>query len=131
MARPSKYKPEYAELAMNYCLLGATDAEVAAFLGIGLRTVADWKIAHTDFAEAMSTGKDKADAKVVGALYKNATGGNVTAQIFWLKNRRKEDWRDKVDHSLTGPDGGPVQFQSVTRKVIDPRDPGEPEPKPQ
>jgi hypothetical protein len=87
--------------------------------------VADWKVTHECFAEAMSTGKHKADAKVVGALYKNAVGGNVTAQIFWLKNRRKEDWRDKVDHSLTGPDGGPVQFQTVTRKVIDPREPGD------
>lgn len=39
--RPSKYKPEYAELAMNYCLLGATDVEIAKFLGVSLRTVAD------------------------------------------------------------------------------------------
>jgi hypothetical protein len=23
--------------------------------------------------------------------------GDVTAQIFWLKNRKKKDWRDKVE----------------------------------
>ena len=23
--------------------------------------------------------------------------GDVTAQIFWLKNRKKQDWRDKVE----------------------------------
>ena len=27
-------------------------------------------------------------------LYKNALAGNVTAQIFWLKNRRPAEWRD-------------------------------------
>lgn len=100
--RPSKYKPEYAELAQNYCMQGATDAEVAGFLGVSLRTVGDWKLAHTDFAEAMSTGKEQADAKVIGALYRNALAGNVTAQIFWLKNRRKEDWRDRVETEHSG-----------------------------
>jgi hypothetical protein len=119
--RPSKYKAEYAELAMNYCLLGATDAEIAAFLGIGLRTLHEWKKAYPKFSDALTTGKDKADAKVVGALYRGALAGNTTAQIFWLKNRRKDDWRDKVDHSLTGADGGPVQYQAVERKIIDPK----------
>jgi hypothetical protein len=30
-------------------------------------------------------------------LYRNALAGNVTAQIFWLKNRRPSEWRD-VQH---------------------------------
>jgi hypothetical protein len=119
--RPSKYKPEYAELAMNYCLLGATDVEIAQFLGVSLRTVADWKVVHEDFAEALTTGKEKADAKVVGALYRGALAGNTTAQIFWLKNRRKEDWRDKVDHEVAGKDGAPIQYERVERKIIDPK----------
>lgn len=119
--RPSKFKPAYCELAQNFCLLGATDADVARFLGIGLRTIQDWKVDHPEFAEAMNHGKDRADAKVVGALYKNAVGGNVTAQIFWLKNRRKEDWRDKIDHEVAGKDGGPVQYQRLERHIVDPK----------
>lgn len=27
---------------------------------------------------------------------------NVTAQIFWLKNRMPEDWRDKTEHEHSG-----------------------------
>ena len=27
-------------------------------------------------------------------LYRNALAGNTTAQIFWLKNRRPDRWRD-------------------------------------
>lgn len=117
--RPSKYKPEFAELAMNYCLLGATDDDIAAFLHIGVRTLQDWKKAYPEFAEALNHGKQQADAKMVGAAFRNGLAGNATIQIFWLKNRL--GWRDKVDHALTGPDGGPVQYQAIERKIIDPK----------
>jgi len=33
---------------------------------------------------------------------------DVTAQIFWLKNRKRKKWRDKQDHELSGPDGAPL-----------------------
>ena len=36
---------------------------------------------------------------VENALFKNAIEGNTTAQIFWLKNRRPDKWRDKREHS--------------------------------
>ncbi len=36
---------------------------------------------------------------------------DVTAQIFWLKNRQKEFWRDKIDHEHTGKDGGPIECE--------------------
>ena len=38
---------------------------------------------------------------------------SVTAQIFWLKNRKKEQWRDVIKTELTGEDGKPVEFQQV------------------
>lgn len=33
---------------------------------------------------------------------------DVTAQIFWTKNRRKENWRDKIDHSLGADKDNPI-----------------------
>lgn len=117
--RPTKYKAEFAELAMNYCLLGATDAEVAEFLGVGVRTLQDWKQAHPDFAGAMNHGKDQADAKMIGSLYRNGLTGNVTAQIFWLKNRRA--WKDRVDHSIGGIDGKPIDM-NLTVEFVKPKD---------
>jgi hypothetical protein len=45
--------------------------------------------------------------------------GNVTAQIFWLKNRQKEYWRDKQDYEHTGKDGGPVEMH-ITHRIVDP-----------
>jgi hypothetical protein len=38
---------------------------------------------------------------------------NVTAQIFWLKNRKKEQWRDVTRNEVTGADGKAVEFQQV------------------
>ena len=37
-----------------------------------------------------------ADFEVESALFKKAKMGDVTAQIFWLKNRKPKQWRDKV-----------------------------------
>lgn len=110
MARKSDYRPEYAEQASNYCLLGATDADLAQFFGVTRRTITNWKNDHPDFADALQS-KEHADSQVIGALFRNALNGNVTAQIFWLKNR--QGWRDKQEVEHSGKDGSPLQVQIV------------------
>lgn len=37
---------------------------------------------------------------------------DVTAQIFWLKNRKPDEWRDKRENTHMGADGGPIQTQN-------------------
>lgn len=128
--RPSKYKPEYCELATNYCLLGSTDEELAAFFDVALSTLNKWKKEYPNFSESIKEGKAVADAKVAQSLYNRALGyshldtkfatheGKITdtkeytkhyapdptSAIFWLKNRQKEKWRDKneVDVKVDG-----------------------------
>ena len=139
MARPTKYRAEYAEQARKLCLLGATDQELADFFEVEVRTVYRWKGDHEEFCQSLKAGKDEADNRVERSLYQQAIGyeqdevkifmpaqaetpvyapfrakvaPNVTAAIFWLKNRKRGEWRDKVETELTGPDGGPIQ---VTR----------------
>jgi hypothetical protein len=106
MSRPSAYRKYHAELAQNYALLGATDEEIANFLGVTDRTLRTWKKAHPAFAEALNHGKMHADARMIGAAFRNGLAGNATIQIFWLKNRL--GWRDKTE--VTGANGGPVQL---------------------
>jgi len=36
---------------------------------------------------------------------------DTTAQIFWLKNRKPNEWRDKQQTELTGKDGGAIEIQ--------------------
>lgn len=101
MSRHTDYLPEYAELARNYCLLGATDIDLAGFFGVTERTLTTWKKRFPDFAAALQSGKTPADARVARSLYDRAISGDVTACIFWLKNRQKHAWRDRheIDHS--------------------------------
>lgn len=115
---PSKYKPEYADEAMKLCLLGAKDKELADFFNVSESTLNKWKIDYPEFSESLREGKENADAKIAHSLYQQALQGNTTAQIFWLKNRRRQDWRDKQEHELSGPGGEPIQ--TITRTIVDP-----------
>ncbi len=121
MARPSSYKPEYAKQAEKLANLGATDQEVADFFGVDVRTVHRWKHDHEEFCHSLKAGKSAADERVERSLYQRAVGyeqdevkifmpsgaeepvyapyrakvaPDVTAAIFWLKNRRSDAWRD-------------------------------------
>lgn len=130
--RPSDYRPAYAEGASKLARLGATDVEIADFYDVDVRTIYRWKIAHDEFSHALKVGKEEADARVERALYHRAVGyeqqdvkifmpagkddpvyaeytakiaPDVTAAIFWLKNRRPDEWRDKQIVDSTSSDG--------------------------
>lgn len=134
--RPSNYRPEYAAQAEKLAALGATDQEVADFFEVDVRTVYRWKHDHDAFCQALKTGKDIADERVERSLYQKAIGyeqdevkifmpagaeepvyapfrakvaPDTTAAIFWLKNRRAQQWRDVKAQEISAPDGGPIQ----------------------
>lgn len=44
----------------------------------------------------------------VYAPYREHVPPDTTACIFWLKNRRPAQWRDKIQQELAGPDGAPL-----------------------
>lgn len=122
MARKSKYdthvKP-YLDEIQGWAMSGLTDEQIADNLSIAVCTLYEYKKKYPEFADALKKGKDIADAQVVNALYKTATGfvyyeettnavgdvvsvqkyakPNTTAQIFWLKNRQPDRWRDKTE----------------------------------
>ena len=75
---------------------GLTDEQIAHNMGIRRTTLYDWKNKYPDINDALKKGKEIVDYEVENALLKRAKQGDVTAQIFWLKNRRPEKWRDKV-----------------------------------
>lgn len=75
---------------------GLTDVQIAKNIGITTSTLYEWKNKYPDFSEAIKESKEVADYEVESALFKKAKMGDVTAQIFWLKNRKPKQWRDKV-----------------------------------
>ena len=120
--RPSGYQPDFAVQAKKLCELGATDIEIADFFEVSDRTVYRWQLKYPEFCQALKAGKDAADDRVERSLYHKATGytfesekifqyegtivrtptrehvpPDTVSMIFWLKNRRPEQWREKTE----------------------------------
>lgn len=139
--RPSGYQSTFDKQAEKLCSLGATDIEIADFFEITVRTLYRWKHDHEGFCQALNIGKASADQRVVHSLYQRAVGyeqeavkifmpagakepvyapyreritPDTTAQIFWLKNRRPELWRDKHELEHTGK----VSVTSITDEEL-------------
>lgn len=118
IGRPSSYREEYAAKTAKLCLRGATDLELAREFGVSEVTINAWKKAHPTFLKALKAGKDEADSNVAASLYKRALGTDrvppdTTACIFWLKNRRPLEWRDKQSLEHSGPAGGPIEVRTA------------------
>jgi hypothetical protein len=120
--QPTSYKPEYDELAHNYCLLGATNEVLGDFFGVTSRTIDNWIATHPDFADAVYRGRAVADAVVVRALFERAKGfshqvsrttlyrgkeqtvtntvsypPDTQACMFWLRNRQRQYWQARAE----------------------------------
>ena len=100
---------------------GCLDVDIAKKIGINTATLYTWKKKYSKFNDALKKGKEVVDTEVENALLKRALGykysevktesfsdgsvkktvivkempSDVTAQIYWLKNRKPENWRDK------------------------------------
>lgn len=74
---------------------GLTDEQIAHNCGITATTLYEWKNRFPEISEALKKGKEVVDYQVENALLNKALGGDTTAQIFWLKNRKPDKWRDK------------------------------------
>lgn len=109
MGRKSKYD-EFIDrggltLVQGWARDGLTDDQIAHNIGIRRSTLYEWKNKHTDFADSIKKSKEVADFEVESALYSKACSGDVTAQIFWLKNRKPDKWRDKTDMTVAPSNG--------------------------
>ena len=110
---------------------GLIDEQIAHNMGIKRQTLYEWENRFPDIADAIKKGKAPVDIQVENALLKKALGyeyeetiteieelagghqkkhirkvtkhcpPDTTAQIFWLKNRRPDRWRDKVEQVQT------------------------------
>jgi transcriptional regulator with XRE-family HTH domain len=151
--RPSAYKAEFAQIAYRHCLLGATDKDLAAAFGVSEQTINSWKSAYPKFLESLKKGKADADATIAESLFHRAKGyshkavkimqhdgaafdheytehypPDTAACIFWLKNRRPDQFRNnpevsvnihnevKADLSKPVEEWGEAEFEAELRK---------------
>lgn len=128
----SRYNPKvYDSIAGTLAGLGYTQMEMSKKMGICRHTFNKWRKENESFNLAITDGARDADEKVVNSLYKRATGyscpdmhistylGEVTmtpytkhyppdptSMIFWLKNRDRDNWREKqvIAHEIADAD---------------------------
>lgn len=111
---------------------GLTDEQIAHNVGIARGTLYDWKRKYPSIDEALKRGKEVIDIEVENALLKRALGyeyeevkktlstdpngesyeryesvkktalPDPTSIIFWLKNRKPQEWRDKKEMEVSG-----------------------------
>ena len=110
-------------LAANLKRDGKTNSEVAKILGISESTLYKYKAESKEFSEALNEGAAVVDSMVEQSLLSRALGytidelktatkdgiftdekivskhypPDVTAMIFWLKNRKSDEWRDRIE----------------------------------
>lgn len=130
--RPSKYDPEvFPRTAKFMAQRGAIQSEIADCLGVTTRTLQNWIVQFPEMQEAISVGVEAFNTRVERSLAECATGfwvtweeqvvvglgdkerievvtrrkyypPNTTAQIFFLKNRMADRYRDVQEHRVQG-----------------------------
>jgi len=126
--RPTRYHQTYhPKLVELLARLGFSDQEAADYLGISKATFYNWRKKYKQFLDSIKKGKDSIDDQVENALAKKALGfrekaikifhyqgqiitkeyeeyypPDVGAICFWLKNRRRDRWKDRWDVNVNG-----------------------------
>jgi hypothetical protein len=87
---------EAREMASN----GLTVAQIADCLGMSESTLYGKQNEYTEFVGAIKRGRAEGIHKVSNALFEKATQGNVTAMIYYLKVRDRENWGENQPEPL-------------------------------
>lgn len=129
--QPSKYDPKFAPIAKKMAKLGAINMDLAEAFEVSLNTIKNWQASEPEFKAACTLPKEVANEKVERSLFERATGysyhavkifmtkdGDIiehdyiehvppetAACIFWLKNRKPDEWKDKREY-----EGGDIKI---------------------
>jgi len=86
------------EQVENLASRGLGTTQIARALGVSWDTIDRNRKRSADFEDALKRGKARGLAQVTNSLFTSATDGNVTAQIFYLKNQDPKTWKDRVEN---------------------------------
>lgn len=89
----------------------------AGHIGVSRGTLNVWMAESLEFLEAVSRAKAKCllawEQKGLRVADNGGTGGQSTLIVFGLKNMGGDEWFDKQEHTLAGPNRGPIQSISL------------------
>jgi hypothetical protein len=139
--RPTKFDAKMVERIKLLALRGYTDVEMCKILDVSEASLNNWKQKNAGFLESLKDWKSVADGEVEASLFHRAKGyshpedkifndngaplvvpttkhypPDSTAAIFWLKNRRPQDWRDRVEVEHSGSVVTEIELRVVDTK---------------
>lgn len=131
VGRPTKFREEFIKWAEKFAKLGATNADLAKSFEVDTAQITRWMQSIPAFRTAIASGREYADANMADSLYRRGMGATVKqrkpvtlrdangktyveiaeyeesyppdtmAASLWLRNRRPDLWRDRVEHDVT------------------------------
>ena len=113
VGRPTLYKPEYCEEVIALGKIGKSVEAIGAILGVGTKTLYNWRDQHEDFLHALDMAKefelqwweDIAQTHMI----ENKESDKINATI-WSRSmaaRFPKKYREQVKQEITGADGAP------------------------
>ena len=81
--------------------LGFNMEQIATVIGLKSSTFYRNQSLFREIEERIKKGRLSAIGKVSNALFNSALSGNITAQIFYLKNRAPEMYQDVIQQKFT------------------------------
>jgi hypothetical protein len=139
------FLPDYLTEVKAIAMRGFSDRDMARAFGTSYSTFKKWKKIYPSFRDAIEKGRTHADAEVVAALFKRATGKftvphteiikykddyetlelqkhfppDVDAIKYWLNNRKREHWQQRSAVEQSGPGGKPIEITAGKGELID------------
>lgn len=121
--------PEGITLLTGWARDGLTDAQIAHNMGCSRSTLNVWRNAHADISDALKKGRAVVDYEVENDLVNACHAGNVTAMIFYLKNRRADRWKDRPEDRTKNDNSLMQELVTLNRSSAPPLDAQEGGPK--
>jgi transposase len=114
VGRPSLYDPKYCEEVVALGKIGKSVEAIGAILGVGTKTLYNWRDQHEEFLHALDMAKefelqwweDIAQTHMI----ENKESDKINASI-WSRSmaaRFPKKYREQVKQEITGADGAPL-----------------------
>lgn len=98
--RPSRYRPEYCQKAIEIMAVGRSKKDVAVHLGIRVETLYEWEKQFLEFSNAIKIGELLSEYwwKEIGRV--NLFNANFNHVLWMMNMSNRHGWSRKVDGNI-------------------------------
>jgi transposase len=114
VGRPSQYDPLYCERVIELGKLGKSVEQIAAQIGVGTKTMYNWRDEHPEFLHAMDIAKelelDWWENIAQSMMVEDKDSAKLNSSI-WSRSmaaRFPKKYRESTKTEITGADGAPL-----------------------